>query len=484
MAIYDENGFNIPRFNELNEIIEADQDTNIGQKFVYQNNKLIYQLNSVTARLVDLLGQGVQGAFDTLKLGSAEGTHLEEIGRLRNVFRIPAGRSNTNSQYVRADPGTIIPAGSLFYSSTSQVEAYNPTQVTVSASSCAEALVNTNSTIVVGAVYGLSINGTNYTYTALGGDTSTDVHAALALEFDADTGKTWTYLDALSGSDRYFTITADTDTLISITSLTTKMVVGFLKVRFYVECVETGPISVDLDFMDSLRSPVAGVSLTNNDEAYILGRDEETDAELRGRIEAGPVDNYAGTVPSIEASMLANVDNVILARAIENTNTSPVDADGRPIHSFELLVDGGIPQEIGDHLWKVKPAGIETVGNTMVTVKDSGNEDRFVFFSTPTSVSIDVEVDYVLYDEESFPADGNVAIQQAVVDYINSLSIGVDVIAGRLFPPVYSAVDGVGTLVIRIQKTSSPGFVTTTIPISVSEFANTTLGQVTVTDVT
>lgn len=486
MAFFDEQtGLNMPRYHEILEIIENYQKDNIEQKFTYQDNTLIYQLNSSVARPVDLLAQAVEAALDTWRLGSAEGIHLEEIARLRGVFRIEAGRSNTASQYAWMKPSSTIPAGSVFYSTTSGVRAYNPSTVTASTSNCREAIMNTNETIVVGAVYGFTVNGTNYTYTALGGDDVEAVHAGIVVELEADTDKTFTYEDVASGSTRYFNFFANEGTTLNISSLTTKMTITIIKTYFYVECVETGPIEVAAEFMDAIESPVVGLTSTKNETAFLVGRDQETDAELRTRTEAGALSTSTGTVPTIEAALLTNVANVTLARVIENTSTSPVDADGRPQYSFEVLVDGGfVEQELLDELWRVKPAGIPTYGDNSGTVTDSSGVERVLYYSTPTQIDIDVEVDYYRYDEETFPAGGDAAIQQAVVDSINALDIGKDVIANRLFGPVHTAVAGIGNMVIRIQDQANPGFTTDTIAIGAADFANTTIGSVTVADLT
>lgn len=486
MAIFDENGWQAPRFNEIVEIIQDDQISTIPQKFTYQNNKLIYQLNAVVARMVDLVAQGSEAAYDGLKLGSAEGVHLEELARLRGVYRIPAGRSNTSSMWALMTPGKTIPSGTLFYSSISGVEVYNPTVVTASSSSCNEAIMKTNEVIVEGAVYGFTVNGTNYTYTAQVGDDIADVHAGLVIELEDDTGKTFEFEDNAVGSYRVFIFTADEGTTLSVSSLTSEMKITTLKIYFYAEAVNTGPVAIDAEFIDSIRTPVVGVTTVRNNEAFRLGRDEETDVELRLRAQAGPLSNGTGTVPTIEQAILTNVDNVTLARVIENTNTSPVDADGRPIHSFELLVDGGfVEQELLDELWRVKGAGIETYGNTTGSVIDSGGVSRTVKYSTPTAVDIEVVVEYELYDEETPVTDRDTLIQNAVLNHINGLTIGKDVIVDRLIGPIYAAVpSGIGNLTITAQDSANPGFTGNRIPVGPAEFAKTVLGDITVTDVT
>lgn len=483
---FDETGYHAPSFNEILEVIQEDQKQNVSLPLTYQDSKVIHQLNSVVARIADLAFQGLGAALDTLNIGNAEGRHLEELARLRGVYRIPAGRSNTSTQTALLKPATVIPAGTLFYSSVNGIEAYNPTIVTASASSCYEAFLSTNSTIVVGAEYGFNINGTNYTYVAIIGDTVTDIHAELSALLDADTGKTFTYTDVVVGANRVFTFTANTGTLLSVSSLTTKMTITTVSVQFYVECVETGPIFVDIDFMDSIRSPISGFLNTGNKEAYRLGRDEETDSELRTRAQAGPLSSGTGTIPTIEQALLVNVPNVTYARVIENTNVAPVDTDGRPLHSIEILVDGGFDeQELADEIWRVKGGGIELHGDETAIVIDSGGVERIIKYSLPTAINLDVEVDYERYTEETIPVTAITTMQEAIITYINSLPIGKDVIASRIFPVIYAALpEGVGRIVVRIQNQASLGFTENKVPISSTQYANVMLADITVTDVT
>lgn len=484
--IFTNNGFKAPRFNEALEIIQEQQKATIPTKFIYQPDKIIYQLNAVVARMFDLVAQGAEAGFDSLKMGAAEGPQLEELARLRRVYRIPAGRSNTASQYAIMQPGKTIPAGSLFKSSVSDIRVYNPNVVSANPASCTQAVLQTNSNIIVGAVYSIVVNGDVYSYTALVGDDVADVHAAIGALMTADTNKTFTFTDTVQGSTRIFTITADTTPTISVSSGTTEIKITQVKVYFYAEAVETGAKLIEAGFIDSLVTPLLGVISTSNDSSYLLGREEETDVELRRRAASGPLTAGAGTIPAIEQRILTNVPNVTLARVIENTETPPVDAEGRPIYSFELLVDGGfLEEDLVEELWEVKPAGVPTHGTITATVLDSGGVARVVKYSRPATVDIEVEVDYEIYNEEDNIVDRELLIKEAILEAINSLSLGKDVIVGRLFAPVYAKVpSGLGSLVIRAKNKTVPGFTTNKVAIGATSYARIVIGDVVVTNVT
>lgn len=486
-SYFDSTGYNPPSFHEIVQAIEDDQRQNVAIPFTYQDSKIIHQLNSVYARVSDLAFQALGAGLDSLVLSNAEGRNLEELARLRKVFRIPSGRSNTSSQVAMMNTNATIPAGTLFYSSTDGVEAYNPQLVTATPSSCLEAVIKSVSVVVEGGNYGFNVNGSVYSYIALSGDTIDDVHTELAALMAADLAKTFTFQNITDGGVRTFILTADVGTTISASTLITKMTITQVKVGFYVECVGTGVIAVESESMDSLKIPVNGLVWTKNTESFRLGREEETDSELRVRTEAGNLVTGTGTIPTIEQSILVNVPNVTFVRVIENTSVAPEDAEGRPLHSFEILVDGGfLEEDLVKEIWRTKGAGIKLYGTEPpVPILDSGGATRFITYSRPTSINLDVEVDYKRYTEEVLPMGVVETMQNAVHDYINSLPIGKDVIASRIFPAVYAALpSGVGRLIIRIQDKSALGFTENKISVGSTSVAKVALSDIVVTDVT
>lgn len=487
---FDENGLVPDRDPQIMERIQEVQIATIPETTSYQNSNTVYQLNSVYSRSLDQVSQLVEAAFDTLKLGSAEGYHLEEIARLRNVFRISAQPSNTNSQWAILQPGAVIPAGSLFGStSLTGVQATNAAPVTGITSSCNEAEALTG-TIVTGVTYGWSINGNNYGYLTTGGESITDVHDALVLLLDADGTKTFTYTEQSSSGSRSFNFIADTGTTLSITPLTIRISVIKVKVSFYVETIGTGPIAVSAGQMDTLQNPVVGFFETANGEDFILGREQESDSDLRVRVQAGPIFNNSGTPDTIKQALLTNVSGVTYVDIIENLDYAtgfPTDADGRPWLSYETLVLGGSDEEVAQEIWRTRPATAWTYGNIAnEPVVDSSGLTKFVSFSRPTVVNINVVLTHdQSLSETDFPLGGNTAIETAIVNYISSLPIGQNVVANRLIGIAYAAIGGRGTIItsVQIEDDASPGL-TDFIAIGATEYALADASSVTVTDVT
>jgi uncharacterized phage protein gp47/JayE len=156
---------------------------------------------------------------------------------------------------------------------------------------------------------------------------------------------------------------------------------------------------------------------------------------------------------------------------------------GRPPKSFESIVQGGTDAAVALNIWLTKPAGIETFGDTAENITDSSGNIQTINFTRPSAVLLDFEVDYTKYSEETFPANGEIAIAQVVLDVTNALGVNEDVIPSRYFGPIYDAVSGIDTLVVRVQKNAAPGFQTTKLAIELDEFASTTSTNIVVAEV-
>ena len=125
--------------------------------------------------------------------------------------------------------------------------------------------------------------------------------------------------------------------------------------------IESGPILALAGTLTTIETPIDGWSTVTNANNGTPGRAVESDSELRIRRAQSLQVGGAGTVEAIRSRLLEQVDDVSAVTIIEN-RTDAVDIDGRPAHSFEAVVSGGIDQDIANMLWLVKPAGIETHG--------------------------------------------------------------------------------------------------------------------------
>jgi len=128
---------------------------------------------------------------------------------------------------------------------------------------------------------------------------------------------------------------------------------------------------------------------------------------------------------------------------------------GRYPKSFEAVIEGGSDEDIANKIWQTKPAGIQTFGNTSYTIIDSQGDNQVINFSRPTPIYIWITVDLTLNTEETFPTNGTTLVEQAIVDYGNTLNIGDDVLIQRVLSQIFN-VTGISSGNMQIASTLNP----------------------------
>jgi len=218
-----------------------------------------------------------------------------------------------------------------------------------------------------------------------------------------------------------------------------------------VQAVEVGPLDQPINTITQIVTSRLGWDSVMNPIAAVPGRLRETDQELRIRFRNTKFER-AGNIVEAVYSALFSLDDVEQV-FIDDNNTDVVNENGTPGHSFLVLVDGGTSVEIARAIWDNRGAGVASVGNTTVMITDKYGYQREIKFSRPTPVNIYIKLDITI--DQNFPENGYDLIKQAIIDYVNSLSIGQDIIYSRLYTPINS-VPGHQVNSMLIGKTSPP----------------------------
>lgn len=254
---------------------------------------------------------------------------------------------------------------------------------------------------------------------------------------------------------------------------------GFLitvDVDIAVTAVELGTDSnVPATTIDTLINPIFGIDSITNDDATTGGQDEETDSELRSRYFLTLQTGGKATLDAIRSDIL-QVTGVRTATIIENV-TNVTDGDGRPPHSFESVVDGGDDTAVAQAILDSKAAGIDTFGSVTEIVQDDSGTDRTINFSRP--VEFDIWVNITVTTSANYPVDGDDQVNDAIVDFINALLIGDDVVVTQLIAESFT-IAGVIDSFVEISDDNIT-FDTTNIVIDDDEKAQTDSGKVVVT---
>lgn len=214
-------------------------------------------------------------------------------------------------------------------------------------------------------------------------------------------------------------------------------------------CVEYGPIPADIGTLINIVTPVAGWSSVTNEAAATLGRNLETDTELRQRRARSTLAPAASPVESVYAN-LANIPGVTYVRVRQN-NTLVTDGNGIPGKSVAAVIVGGENLDIAYTL--LARTGITSgwYGNTSQVLFDEQGEAYTVSWTVPSPLPIYVDIELEIINPSQFPADGIQQMKDAIIAYAQggAPALGIDdgfstvgfppgatVVQSRLYTPI------------------------------------------------
>ena len=216
------------------------------------------------------------------------------------------------------------------------------------------------------------------------------------------------------------------------------------------EALDAGRTPANAGTITAIATPVTGWTAVTNAADATPGLEIETDAELRLRREQRL--QRAGSSPlEAIAAQVAEVDGVTQAIAWENA-TDYTDAFGRPPHSVEVMVLGGLAADIARAIWAAKAAGIQTYGTeSVVTFADDRGVTRSVYFSRPTSLSAYATL-LIITDPATYAGDA--AVETAFLAAMEGLRAG-EVARNAIAVAALLEVTGVRDAVVWMGSTST-----------------------------
>ena len=406
--------------------------------------------------------EGVQGTYDASYPKSATDLNLDNVADMVNVQRIPASNS-TAPVTVTGTVGSILPASTVIEVTDTKERFLLNTSITLTNTQFSDITITT-SALQAGVNYTITVNGIVCNAFFGGLPTTNDVVTALKAQVDLLVTGVTTSLPTSTSLRINVTEVNSIYPIVIGARLTASSVSDIVNAT----AQNSGVVKAPVGTLVNLLIPSLGITGVTNEVAANEGRLQETDDELRVR-RYESVGIIGASTESAIISNVKNLDGVTAAFIIAN-RTFTTDVDGRPSKSFEVVAEGGDEDEIASKIWSYHPVGIESYGDITRTITDEFLQEQTVKFSRPIDIYFKMEVDYTKYDEESFSATGEQGIKDAVMAYANTLNIGVDVIPQRFFGTVFSSVQGLSSLAIRIS--SSTDLITwsafTTSPIAIA----------------
>lgn len=463
MAGLSSTGFLKKTLDEVKAEIEEALKTQIGEFINLLPGSVFSQIVGIVSERESLLWDLAEEVYNSQYPDTAEGVALDNVVSLTGTERIAARKSRVVEQILFGTGGTLVPAGTIFDIPGNPTARFvTDADVTLIAGTD-EVQTITFSAVPDSGTWKLSFEGVETAVLAFNANAAA-VQAALnalpGLSTVVVTGSfAGGFVVTFAGADGkqaqallVFSLNTLLNGVTPVTPTVTETTPGVPQASVSMTAEVTGPIPAFKGTLTNIVTPVTGLTSTKNLADAIVGRDIETDAELRLRREQELQKAGAGTVEAIRAKLL-EVEDVTQAIVFENHDNIP-DIDGRPPKSFEAFVQGGSDQDIADAIWLAKGAGIETVGTETETIVDSQGLNHDIKFSRPTVVPIYIAIEVT----EDFSAPNNLEtlVRDALASYVNGLQIGQDVI---VYPSLICQLDGIPGIVdvrIGINTTGSP----------------------------
>lgn len=388
-----------------------------------------------------------QEIYTSRNVNEATGASLDNLLAELGMQRIDAAPTTIYHALLWGTSGTVIAAGKKARQSSSLLDCTLVSQVTISSSTPMAARLELAAPSGLTS-YSLVLNGVSYS------TSSTSMSVA------GDNLATLINVGAFPGSAEYvdgvLIVSGITDiatsAVFSLGALTNLSIESVANAgTFY--CDTEGPYPFPAGTLDTIMNPVAGWDSVSNPLAGATGRNAETDSDFRARSFTFYATGKA-TQEAIRQAILNQVTGVVSCSVTSN-RTDVVDADGRPAHSFEVLVEGGDTAEIAAVIWETCPAGIAIHGNITVSVQDSEGIPQKVKFSRPTYAYVWLKIQRAFNPEEAYPTDGDAQIKANIAAWaLTNYRSGKNVYRRDIMTPI-NAVPGLGDVIVLIGNTTN-----------------------------
>ena len=467
-------GFILKRAPEIKAELD-NRAVQLFQDLVPEGDVVDTSESSLLGRLIGLvlpslteLWEVGQSDWSALDPNSATGVSLDNIVQYGGISRFGASPSTAVGLF-SGDNGVLIPGGSVVSDKATNNQFSVSGSVALSPSQAAGVTISVQSvsnTTAYTLSYTTSFVTNNITYISSGSATEGEILSGLQSLIASSH-------PLLSASVVGTTLVVNLDDVFqsSTFSVTSNLAINKVRKIGQLQCTVNGAISQEANTITNIVTPILGWDSVTNPIAASPGRLQETDEELRIRFRNTKLARSSNILDSLYSALL-NLDGVEEVRIYEN-DTDVTDSNGVLPHSFLPVVLGGSSQLIAETIWKNKPMGIRSQGNTVIQITDSQGFVHDIGLERPNPVTIYVIVN-LSEDTESntpFPGDGVQQVQASIINYAASnFGVGKDVIYSRLFTPI-NQIPGHQVDSLFIGTSPSP-VGTANIPIAFNEIAS------------
>ncbi|QEM43048.1 baseplate wedge protein [Escherichia phage vB_EcoM_4HA13] len=198
---------------------------------------------------------------------------------------------------------------------------------------------------------------------------------------------------------------------------------------------------------------ISGWTSVTNADSGTTGVTYETDPEFRARRDKTTAILSSATVESIYAA-LSDL-NLTYIRIRDNDSGAAIGA--QPAGTVFVVVDGGSKNDIARRIYSVKTGGVPTFGTESITIMDSKGYPHPINFSRSSNTEIFVTGTFKRRASANISSnDAAKTLQEVMINYLNSLQPGEDVIWSELFKPLMDATSYIEIDSLFIGTTANP----------------------------
>lgn len=442
-------GFNRRRAPESRAALYENLLDRTGLQFDETPRSVIGQIASILADRDASLWELGEAVYYSRFPGTAVGVSLDLAVSFAGVRRVQDAPSRITAILYGAQ-GTVVEAGAVVESTflpsgeSAYPRAALQAAVTIDRANAAFVSARFPSPVPANTTFWIDSNGSRRQVTS--GPTGGNA-AALAEQ-----------LGAQFGAQGFYYAVKDTNRLeiynpipFSVAVSNTLVTEGVGTVGVF-EALTPGPIEFPTRSLTRIITGVSGWNGVSNEVPADRGTIRETDEALRLRYDRGVYRLGAATLPAIRANMEQEPEGVTFVAV--NHNVGDVnDAEGRPPHSVEVVIEGGDVDVVARYLFDVVAAGIPTFGNTTRYVIDETGYPNAVSFSRPEIVWAWIKYTITKTSEEEPSGNMEDLAVEAMVEEGQSFGPGFDVLIQRLEAAVFDRAQGVKRVRVLVALT-------------------------------
>jgi len=475
-----DNGFNYMSLEEAQSVIVDELKEGDNQLDLTDNSTISVIFNSV-ANVMTTNNQQEGKVLDNGNILYAGGTHLDGLAMQVGITRKPAENSWCYMS-ITGDVGTNIPLGTIainrqgdnFTNLEEAIIDVNSNNCTSAIVSIPEALEDVDYTITI---RNSNIQNHSVTYHSLTGETLSDILNGLYNALNQDT-IFQTIADIVKDDENNtIMITSKTQPLNPFSlEINENLLINKATISIVFIATSTGALNVNAGAM-SLKDNISGVDFATNLQNGIIGRDVESDSELRRDVINKPI-VQSKTAEAIESALkdTNKIQGVTYVKVVNTKiGTKMINEQPYDIVAIEAVVFGGNNNDVAQVIFDTQAEPAYTTGNTSGIATDDNGIQHTIRFTRPVNQYIWVEVELEEESEGSLPLNYVDIVKTAIMKYADTLNIGDDVNIAYLSNYIINDLIGLKNIHIELAATNNtsdtPTYAASGIDIAEKEIA-------------